>query len=124
MVSGQLNTRNVAANEVDAILATIDTTPQDQAVLPGISNFRFWVQSRKTENYDSEGNKVLGTNADILIIDVLRWIRGTPVRGSPEVKYRLQKLGRFEMRGTHMVALKKAPMESANMPATTPTYFN
>ncbi|KAM0228453.1 hypothetical protein ACHAP5_011937 [Fusarium lateritium] len=28
------------------------------------------------------------------------------------------------MRGTHMVALENAPMESANMPATTPTYFN
>ncbi|KAL7917362.1 hypothetical protein ACQKWADRAFT_325904 [Trichoderma austrokoningii] len=106
--------------ETDAILKGIKSASQDVNDLPGISSFRFWVRARQPKDYNKEGQMVIDAETDILVIDVFRW-----VKGSKESEYTLQTLGHFEMRGTHMVAIREtAPATSSTTRLTSPTYFN
>ncbi|KAM0814368.1 hypothetical protein AB5N19_00158 [Seiridium cardinale] len=116
-----------AANttNTDAIIASINATSTDIKTLPGISSLRFWVRARETKDYDAKGNIVTDEDIDdeILVIQVYRWVRSNDTKDDSK-QYRLQTLGRFEMRGSQMVAIRDVQTEESALKLTSPTYFN
>ncbi|KAL7928243.1 putative toxin subunit [Trichoderma chlorosporum] len=105
--------------------------------LPGISSFKFWINSRPASSATSKASANTSTDlstprkgpepsTSILVIDVERWIdRGKADReGSQYVNY---PLGRFEMRGSQVVLvnLSTIPDDPFKKPwrPTIPTEF-
>ncbi|KAL7931746.1 hypothetical protein V8C35DRAFT_329405 [Trichoderma chlorosporum] len=98
----------VDATETDAILRSRESaSSEDEEHLPGISSFRFWVRAKVPKDFDKDGGSKDDKSTDILVIDVFRW-----VKGKDKNKFTLQTLGRFEMRGSHMIAYREEELKA------------